>query len=163
MGFGVLVPIAFVAGAFLLGAVAITYLLKPSRPSRRVSSTLLWMAAYHELQARRPWRRVPPSVLLLLQCLALAAIVVALARPYVLSDESTGPDAIVLLDVSASMLATDIPPNRFEAARARVAALIDALETDQTLGLVSLGAEAHQAERRSEEHTSELQSRVDLV
>src|SRR5215218_5375782 len=108
LGFGVLVPVAFAAGAVLLIGVAITYLLKPSRPSRRISSTLLWMAAYHELQARRPWRRVPPSVLLLLQILALAAIVLALARPYVLSSEATGPDAIVLLDVSASMQATDV-------------------------------------------------------
>ena len=141
MGFGFLVPIVFVAGAGLLLAVAFTYLLKPSRPSRRVSSTLLWMAAYHELQARKPWRRVPPSLLLLLQILALAAIVAALARPYVLSAEATGPDGIVLLDVSASMQATDIAPSRFEAARARVAELIDALEPDQTLALVSLGAE----------------------
>jgi Ca-activated chloride channel homolog len=141
VGFGFLVPIVFVAGAGLLVAVAITYLLKPSRPSRRVSSTLLWMAAYHELQARKPWRRVPPSLLLLLQILALAAIVAALARPYVLSAESTGPDGIVLLDVSASMQATDIAPSRFEAARARVVELIDALEPDQTLALVSLGAE----------------------
>jgi Mg-chelatase subunit ChlD len=125
----------------LLVAVAITYFLKPSRPSRRVSSTLLWMAAYHELQARRPWRRVPPSVLLLLQLLALAAIVVALARPYVMSTEATGPDGIVLLDTSASMQATDVAPSRFEAARARVASLIDSLEPDQTLALVSLGAE----------------------
>jgi Ca-activated chloride channel family protein len=141
MGFGFLVPAAFLAGAALLVAVAITYLLKPSRPARRVSSTLLWMAAYHELQARRPWRRIPPSVLLLLQILALAALVIALARPYVLSAEATGPDAIVLLDVSASMQASDVAPSRFEAARARVAGLIDALEVDQTLGLISLGAE----------------------
>src|SRR5215207_2361144 len=110
---------AFTIGAALLVAVLATYLLKPSRPSRRVSSTFLWLAAFHEMQADRPWRRVPPSVLLLLQLLALAAIVLALARPFTLSADSSGLDAVVLLDVSASTQATDVQPSRFEAARAR--------------------------------------------
>jgi hypothetical protein len=128
-------------GAALLVAVLATYLLKPSRPTRRVSSTFLWLAAFHEMQTDRPWRRIPPSLLLLLQLLALAAIVGALARPYVLSFDASGLDAIVLLDVSASMQATDVAPTRFEAARARVGEMIDALAPGQTLGLVSLGAE----------------------
>src|SRR5438105_15574636 len=108
---------AFIVGAVLLVAVLSTYLLKPSRPTRRVSSTFLWLAAFHEMQADRPWRRVPPSLLLWLQLLALAAIVLALARPFVTSVDATGLDAVVLLDTSASMQASDVAPSRFEAAR----------------------------------------------
>src|SRR5438445_9706467 len=138
---GFFAPTAFLAGAALLAAILATYLLRPRRPIRRVSSTFLWLAALHDLEAQRPWRRVPPSLLLLLQIAALAAIVGAVARPFVLSTQSSGPYTIVLLDASASMQATDVTPSRFEAARAKVGRMIDALETGQSLALVSLDAQ----------------------
>ncbi len=140
MGFFGLVEVAGI-GAALFVALLATYLLKPSRPTRRVSSTFLWVAAFHEMQTDRPWRRVPPSVLLLLQILALVAIVAALARPYVLSVDASGLDSIVLIDVSASTQARDVSPSRFDAARARAGEMIDALAQGQTMTLVSLGAE----------------------
>src|SRR5919204_667457 len=130
---------AFIIGAALLVAVLATYLLRPSRPTRRVSSTFLWLAAFHEMQADRPWRRVPPSLLLLLQLLALAAIVAAIARPFTLAADASGLDAIVLLDVSASTHATDVAPSRFDAARARVNEIIGALQSGETLSLIALG------------------------
>ncbi len=132
---------AFIIGGALLVAVLATYLLKPSRPTRRVSSTFLWLAAFHEMQADRPWRRVPPSLLLLLQLLALAAIVAALARPYTLTADASGLDAIVLLDTSASTQATDVQPSRFAAARGKVRDIIDTLQPGETLSLIALGAE----------------------
>ena len=138
---GFLAPTAFIGGAALLLAILATYLLRPRRPVRRVSSTFLWLAALHDLEAQRPWRRVPPSLLLILQIAALAAIVGAVARPFMLSTQSTGPYTIVLLDASASMQATDVSPSRFEAARTRVAQLIDSLEPGQSLALVSLDAQ----------------------
>ena len=138
---GFLAPGAFVAGAALLLAVLATYLLRPRRPARRVSSTFLWLAALHDLEAQKPWRRVPPSLLLLLQIAALAAIVGAIARPFVSTTQSTGPYTVVLLDASASMQATDVAPSRFDQARARAGQLIDAVEPGQSLALVSLDAQ----------------------
>ena len=138
---GFLAPGAFLAGAALLLAILATYLLRPRRPTRRVSSTFLWLAALNDVQAQQPWRRVPPSLLLLLQIAALVAMVAALARPYLLSADSAGPFSVVLIDASASMQATDTPPSRFEVARARVSQMIDALEPGKTLALVSLDAQ----------------------
>jgi Mg-chelatase subunit ChlD/uncharacterized membrane protein len=135
---GFLAPSVFILGAGLLAAVLATYLLRPRRPQRRVSSTFLWLAALHDLEAQRPWRRVPPSLLLLLQVAALAAMVGAVARPFLLSTQSTGPFTVVLVDASASMQATDVKPTRFEAAKMRVAQIIDALEPGQQVALVSL-------------------------
>ena len=80
---GFLAPGAFLVGGALLLAILATYLLRPRRPSRRVSSTFLWLAALNDLQAQRPWRRVPPSVLLILQMAALASIIVAVVLPVI--------------------------------------------------------------------------------
>src|SRR5205085_12647951 len=123
---GFLAPAAFLVGGALLLAILATYLLRPRRPSRRVSSTFLWLAALNDLQAQRPWRRVPPSVLLVLQIAALAAMISALARPFVLSSDSTGLDTIVLLDGSGSMQATVVRRARSVNGRGRVARLSDA-------------------------------------
>jgi hypothetical protein len=140
---GVLAPGALAVGAALALVILAIYLLKPRRPLRQVSSTFLWLATIQTLQSR-PVRRVPPNILLVLQLLALAALVLALARPFVSSPEAAGTDAIVLLDVSASMQATDVAggPSRFEVARERVRAIIDNLQPEQALTLISLGAEA---------------------
>ena len=138
---GFFAPGAFLAGAVLLAAILATYLLRPRRPTRRISSTFLWLAALHDVQAQQPWRRVPPTLLLLLQIAALAAMVLALARPFLLSADSTGPFSVVVLDASASMQATDTPPSRFEVARTRVGQMIDALEPGRSLALVSLDAQ----------------------
>ena len=45
---GFLAPSAFVIGAALLAALLASYLLRPRRPVRRVSSTFLWLAALHD-------------------------------------------------------------------------------------------------------------------
>jgi Mg-chelatase subunit ChlD len=140
---GFLAPGVFILGAALLAAILATYLLRPRRPVRRVSSTFLWLAALHELEAQRPWRRVPPSLLLLLQIAALAAIVGAIARPFVMTTQSTGSFTVALLDGSASMQATDVKPSRFEVARARVGQMIGALEPTQQLAIVSLDDQPH--------------------
>src|SRR5438874_1758000 len=138
---GFFAPGLFLLGAGLLAAVLATYLLRPRRPLRRVSSTFLWLAALHDIEAQRPWRRVPPSLLLLLQIAALAAMVGAVARPFALTTQSTGPFTIILLDASASMQATDVKPSRFEAARAAIRQMIEALEPGQQLALVELDAQ----------------------
>jgi Ca-activated chloride channel homolog len=146
---GFLTPSVWILGGLLALAVLTTYLLKPRRPTRRVPSTLLWLAAFHDLQAHKPWRRIPPTVLLLLQLLGLASLVAAVARPYVLTPDAAGLEAILLIDVSASMQATDVAPTRFEAARARAAEMIDALEPGQGMALISLGSEPRLAAPRS--------------
>src|SRR5579864_5079438 len=135
---GFLAPAALLLGAALLAALIATYLLRPRRPLRKVSSTFLWLAALHDLESQRPWRRVPPNLLLLLQVAALLAMVGAVARPYVLSTQSTGPFTVVLLDGSASMQATDVKPSRFEAACAIAGKLIDGQEPSQQMALIAL-------------------------
>lgn len=76
---------------------------------------------------------------------ALTLLIVALARPQfgtrVETVKREGQDIVVALDVSNSMLAEDIAPNRLEKAKLAVSRLIDRLEGDR-IGLVAFAGEA---------------------
>ncbi len=76
---------------------------------------------------------------------ALALTVVALARPQfgtrVETVQSRGQDVMVALDLSASMLAEDVSPNRLERARLSVLRLMRQLDGDR-VGLVAFAADA---------------------
>ncbi|MBV9358398.1 MAG: VWA domain-containing protein, partial [Chloroflexi bacterium] len=133
-----LAPLTFIALAVLGGAILAIYLIKPRRPDRLVGSNILWRSVLQDAEARSAFRRIPPFVLMAIQLLALAAGVVALARPYVRSPGAVGPDALVLLDVSASMQATDVAPNRLASAEAQVQGMIDNLQPDQSMTLIAV-------------------------
>ena len=72
--------------------------------------------------------------------------VIALANPQIGKrlEEFTrkGVDIIVALDVSSSMLAEDIKPNRLEKAKHEIGQLIDLLEGDR-IGLIAFAGIAH--------------------
>ena len=86
---------------------------------------------------RRPrWRR---HVIAVVQLLGLAAAVVAIARPVERTSERTKSEGRILLlfDVSLSMQATDVAPNRLEAAKDAARRFIDEVDSDVEVGLVS--------------------------
>ncbi|HEX9887531.1 MAG TPA: VWA domain-containing protein [Longimicrobiales bacterium] len=76
---------------------------------------------------------------------ALVPLVLAMARPQfgtrVETVRSRGRDVVVALDVSASMLAEDVPPNRLERARLEIGRLIRGLDGDR-IGLVAFAGDA---------------------
>ena len=83
--------------------------------------------------------------LLTLRVIALAALIVALARPQsgVSSENVTseGIDIVLALDISSSMLAEDLEPNRIEAAKQVAAAFARGRRNDR-IGLVAFAAGA---------------------
>lgn len=87
-------------------------------------------------------RRTLKSVLLLA---GLAFLLLALARPQFGTRIETvtreGQDIFIALDVSLSMLAEDIRPNRLEKAKREIAAMIDRLDGDR-IGLIAFAGEA---------------------
>ncbi len=85
--------------------------------------------------------------LFLLRILALAALITALARPRTV-DVSTrtkstrGIDIVIAIDVSASMLAKDLRPNRLEALKKVAADFIKGRPNDR-IGLVEYAGESY--------------------
>lgn len=129
--------------AFLLGLLAVPilvlYMLKLRRREVEVSSTLLWRLLLRDREANVPWQRLKRNLLLLLQLLLLAALVVALARPFLRVPTVATGSVVVLLDASASMNAVDVGPTRFEAARQAVRQLIDGLADGGQMSLILVG------------------------
>ncbi len=86
-----------------------------------------------------------PGVKFWLSFVALALIVVALARPQFGSKKETitrqGIEAVIALDISNSMMAEDIAPNRLEKAKKIISRLIDKFENDK-VGLIVFAGDA---------------------
>ena len=81
------------------------------------------------------WRRHLPPLLFLL---ALTALTVAIARPHVDVDVAKEEATVMLTtDSSGSMQATDVSPNRLDAARSAAKGFTDRLPEKFRLGLVS--------------------------
>ncbi len=80
-----------------------------------------------------------------LALLAMASLIIAAARPQmgsrILATARKGVDVVVALDVSESMMAEDLPPNRLTRARQSVHSLMDRLRGDR-IGLVAFAGEA---------------------
>jgi len=80
-----------------------------------------------------------------MQIAAVALLAVALARPQfgsrVETIRSSGQDIVVAIDLSQSMLAEDVSPNRLERARLAVYRLMEGLSGDR-IGLVAFAADA---------------------
>lgn len=89
-----------------------------------------------------PWRRLAKVTLLLL---ALAFLFVALARPQwgrkMEHVERRGLDLVLLQDISLSMLAEDVKPNRLVRSRHEISAFLENLTGDR-VGLVAFSGEA---------------------
>ena len=127
-------PLALL-GLLFIPAVLAMYLLKLRRDERIVPSTLLWTRLVSDVEANAPWQRLRRSLLLLLQLLLVAILSVLAARPFLERPAGLARDIVLVLDTSASMAATDVTPNRLEAAKA---AALDALRDLPTGGRVSV-------------------------
>ena len=113
---------------------------KTSTPAIRVSSTEAMFQAPKSLRQRL----LHLPFLLRLACYALA--VIALARPQTSNSWSTkhteGIDIMLCMDVSTSMLAEDLKPNRIEAAK-NVALEFISGRPDDNIGLTLFAGEAY--------------------
>jgi len=90
--------------------------------------------------------RFRPSVKFIIQILALSLAIIMLARPQFGSKieevKRQGVEVIIALDVSNSMLAEDIQPNRLERAKQAISRLVETLQNDK-IGLIVFAGDAY--------------------
>jgi Ca-activated chloride channel family protein len=108
-----------------------------ARGAVAVSSAQIVRAA---LPGRSAWHRRIPAGLLIA---ALGVLGIAAARPQATVTLSSNNTTLLLaLDVSASMCATDVPPNRLAAAQDAATAFIKDQPADRVIGLVAFAGTA---------------------
>lgn len=89
---------------------------------------------------------VRPVVKMVLFCIALVLCILMLARPQfgqaTGTEKRKGIEAVIMLDVSQSMLAQDVQPNRLDRAKLLISTLIDRMKDDK-VGLGIFAGEAY--------------------
>jgi Ca-activated chloride channel homolog len=116
----------------LLIGIYIWMLRRRRRYAVRYSSLSLVRAA---LTKQSRWRRHLPFALFIA---ALGSLSIALARPVAIVAVPTGQTTIVMaIDVSRSMCATDIPPNRLLAAEAAALSFIESQAGTRQISIVA--------------------------
>ncbi len=126
----ILIVPALVAGYF--------YILRRKQESavKYASLTMVKQA----IGPRQRFRRHIPPLLFLI---ALIAMIVAIARPAAIVMLPSQSQTIILaMDVSGSMRATDVKPNRISAAQAAAKAFVDEQPSNVRIGVVSFAATA---------------------
>ena len=120
----------------LVAALAIAY-LAVLRWRRTVTVRFTQVDLLDKVAPQRPsWRRHVVAALMLL---GLGLAVVATARPVDRSTENATSDGriLVLFDVSLSMMADDVDPDRFVAAQVAARDFVDEVDDGVEVGLVS--------------------------
>ena len=122
--------------AVLAAVVAALYLWNFARRRHEVATFPLWQRAL----ARRPaWFVLRFWLSLLVQIVIVLLIVVALAEPFWTRIAASRRALVLVLDVSASMSATDVPPSRFEQMREQARRMIDNLRRGEQMAILSAG------------------------
>jgi Ca-activated chloride channel family protein len=122
--------------------VALAAYVVAQRRRRRYAVRYTNVDVLASVAARVGWaRHIPPALALL----ALAALLVALARPErTVAAEQRQATVVMVSDVSGSMNAKDVKPDRLTAAKQAARALADKLPRDFRLGLIAFGTTASQ-------------------
>jgi Ca-activated chloride channel family protein len=127
---------------FLLPGLLLWYLWQ-----RRNQQATLKISSLKGFKTVKNWMTKLRPMLFALRLISLALIITALARPRTV-DETTrvkttkGIDIVIAIDVSASMLARDLKPNRLEALKTVAARFINARPNDR-IGLVEYAGESY--------------------
>ena len=123
---------------------------RTSEPTLQVSST----AAFR--RAPRSWKQMLVHAPFLLRCLSFLMIVLVLCRPQTSNSWSDktieGIDIMLCVDISTSMLAEDLRPNRIEAAK-KVAAEFIAGRPNDNIGLTIFSGESFTQCPMTTDHT----------
>jgi Ca-activated chloride channel family protein len=127
--------------ALLLPGLVLAYVWLLHR-RKKVTVRFSSVALVKDAQGRSiRWRRhVPPTLMLL----AVAALMVAAARPMMPVTLPTEQRTVVLaIDVSGSMEARDVAPNRFVASQVAAKTFVAKLPRNVRVGIVAYGDNAH--------------------
>jgi hypothetical protein len=126
--------------AALVPALIALYFLKLRRERVLISSTFLWKRAVEDMRVNAPFQKLRRSLLLLLQLLALIALILAASKPIITGAGAGGRAIIVLVDHSASMNVREDDGTRLEAARREARTVVDGLVGGDRMAVIAFAS-----------------------
>ena len=151
----------FVLAGVPVGIIAL-YFLKLKRRPVKVSSTLLWRKSLEDLHVNSLFQRLRRNLLLFLQLLAVALAMLALAGLRSKGTGGQGQRYVLMIDNSASMAATDVPPSRLENAKEKARKVVTSMDSDDLAMVVSFGETARVVSNYTGDKRALLQ-RIDSI
>ncbi len=124
-----------------VGIIAL-YFLKLRRRPVTVSSTLLWQRSLEDVRVNSLFQRLKRNLLLFLQLLAVLLVMIALLAPRIAGSASQGERFVLLIDQSASMSATDVPPSRLAQAKELATKVVRSMDGDDLAMVIAFSDKA---------------------
>src|SRR5436190_8046577 len=143
-------------------AIIALYFLKLRRQPLAVPSTYLWSRAIEDLHVNSLWQRLRQSLLLFLQLLLIALIAFTLLRPGWSGTKLEGKRFVFLIDTSASMAATDLPPSRLDRAKRQAIDFIDQMDRFSVAMVISFSNVA-KVEQAFTDNRRLLRTKIELI
>jgi hypothetical protein len=140
-----MVPMSFLAiknliwGLPVVAIIVALYLLRMRRQEMRIPKSFLWPNHTEEIRANSLFQRIKFSWLMVLQIIAALLLTAAFAKPQIEQRSVLGQYTVIVLDGSASMLATDIKASRFEAAKKLAIDAVSSAQANDHVAMVLAG------------------------
>jgi hypothetical protein len=144
-----------------LPLIVALHLLRERRNQRVVSHLGLWDFLEQEVRGAKP-QRIPLTWLLVLDLGAALLLSLAFARPQIewQTPARNARHVVILIDVSSSMLAQDVLPDRFGRARLEASALLNRLGPRDVATILTFGERSHWIADTRQEGLQEMLAKV---
>ncbi|HEX2730959.1 MAG TPA: VWA domain-containing protein [Polyangiaceae bacterium] len=152
-------------GLLAAGLAALTtllYILKLRRRPVSVPFSPLWRRVLRDQQATHLFSELKRWLSLLLQLALLGLVLLALADPRFTKAWTSNRNRVVLVDVSASMQATDVEPTRLGVAQTKLREFIRGLPSGDRLLIAEMGTTCRALSSMTDD-TAELSRAVDAI
>ncbi len=135
-------PLATLLGVFgvAAGLATLLYILKLRRRPVPVVFSPIWRRVLGDRESSRLFSQLKRWLSLLLQLALLALLVLALGDPRRGASSSDARHVVVLIDASASMLASDVAPSRLGQAREAAKGFLSGLGSNDRMLLAQMDA-----------------------
>jgi len=127
-------------GGIAGGLIVVFYILRLKRRPVAVPFSKIWERILRDKQATSLFSQLKRLLSLLLQLAILALLLLAMGDPRTAVASKEGRNVVVLVDVSASMQATDVAPNRLTAGLERVSSQVQGLGANDHMMIAQMGA-----------------------
>src|SRR5689334_5676455 len=129
----------------MAGLIILMYILKLRRKDVVVSSTYLWRQVIRDVQANAPFQKLRKNLLMFLQLAAVALLVFSLARPIWRGHGIGGRSVVIVVDTSASMMATDVGHSRLDEAKSEANRIVGEMKAEDEMMVLSAAAKPEAA------------------